>query len=531
MILGYLVAGFVIGPAMAGLITSTQTIAILSELGIAFLLFIVGLELDMSRIRDSGVKAAVIGTTQVLFTGGIGYVLAGFFGFSQIASFYIAAALTFSSTMIVVKLLADKNELDTVHGRIILGMLLIQDVIAIFILALLPNLGLDASSLLASSLGKGILMFAAGIVIAKLFLSRLFSFAARSTELLFLTAVTWLFSLSFLADRLGYSIAIGSFIAGVTLASSSYKLEVASRVRPLRDFFATIFFVSLGMQLSLPSVEPHIIGAAVAFSLFVIIGNPLIVFFISLLLGYNNRISMLTGLPIGQISEFSLILIALGLKLGHINAQVSAMIALVAALTITVTTYVIKYDEQIYRFVKHRLGWKIVESSLAAPAKGYDVVICGYNRIGYSIVRKLQEMRKSFIVLDFNPDVITQLKRQRIPCMYGDVGDIELLRQVKLSQAKVVVSTVPSVYDNELILKETRREKSIVIVTANQIKDALHLYDAGASYVILPHFLGGEHVALLLEKFKDTTSILQYKFSHIRELHQRRQMGHEHPRV
>ncbi len=528
MVLGYLIAGFAVGPYAAGLITSTETISLLSELGIAFLLFLVGLEIDFRMIRGSGAKACIMGTGQVVFTAIAGFAIAAMFGFGAMESFYIAIALTFSSTMIVIKLMSDRGSLDTTYGRLVIGMLLIQDVIAIFILALLPNLEHSSLEPIAISVAKGVVIFAAAYVAAKTILPVILRISARSTELLFLSAVSWLFAFAFFADFLGYSIAIGAFVAGVSLASSSYKLEVVSRVKSLRDFFATVFFVSLGMQLALPSLSGMILPVVV-FSLFVIIGNPIIVALIGLMLGYNKRISIMAGLPIGQISEFSLILIALGVQLGHVGSGISAIIVAVAAITITATTYVIKYDERIYRFIKEILHFRPDGDFEKVQKKRYDVILCGYNRIGYSIANKLKELGKSFVIVDFDPDVIAKLKKENTPCIYGDVGDVELLRKLNIPDAQLVVSTVPTIYENELLIREAQKGRTIAVVTSNKVDTALKLYNLGANYVILPHFLGGEHVALLLEKFNHLPSVMQHKFEHMKELHRRKLLGHEHP--
>ena len=237
------------------------------------------------------------------------------------------------------------------------------------------------------------------------------------------------------------------------------------------------------------------------------------------------------GLYFGQVSEFSLILSSVGVSLGHIGGDVAAVIAVVAALTITSTTYVIRYDEHIYRFVRRAFHLRVGKHAESSAKKRYDAVLCGYNRIGYSIARKLMELGRSFVVVDFNPDIVAKLKKQGVPCVYGDVGDVEFLRRLNLSSAKLVVSTVPGVYENELVIREARVGNAVVVVTSNHIDAALRLYDAGANYVILPHFLGGEHVALLLEGFDDAPSMLHRKFEHIRELHQRRMLGHCHPLV
>ena len=530
MILGYIIAGFIAGPQLLGFISSTETIELLSHLGIAFVLFIVGLEMDLGRLRNSGIKSVAVGFGQVAFAGGAGYGLALFFGFSSLESLYVAAALTLSSTMVVIKLLSDRGILDTIYGRIIIGILLVQDVVAIFLLALLPNL--DASGggiwkIAVISLAKGVLLFLTAYLAARTILPVVFNFSAKSTELLFLSSVSWLFAFSFLAHLLGYSVEIGAFIAGITLASSSYKLEMMSRVRTLRDFFATVFFVSLGMQIKLPETGiQSLIFPVLAFSAFIILWNTLVVAGLALLAGYNKRISIMASLPLGQVSEFSLILIVLGVGLGHVSPDLSALVVIVAAITITSTTYVVKYREQIYGLVC-RLFRIRREREESHPRQKFDVVLCGYNRIAYGIFRKLKKLRKSVLVVDFNPDVIARLKHLKIPCAYGDLTSQDFIEKLNVSGAEMLVSTVPGYEENQLLIKEARKASQDVriIVTSTNVDSALTLYQNGANYVIFPQLLGGEHVAELLDQFSHLPSMAKRKFDHIRELHLLKKAG------
>jgi Kef-type K+ transport system membrane component KefB len=540
MILAYIIAGVLIGPAVVGLIDNSETIATLSEMGIAFLLFIVGLEIDFKRLRDTGVTAAIVGAGQVVVTLIVSYGAATLLGFGSVAALYIAIALTFSSTMIVVKLYADKRQLDTLHGRVVLGVLLVQDVIAIVILALLPNLTHPTASLVGLSLIKGAAIFVLAWISTKHILPIVFNYAAKSRELLFLAAVSWCFLFAGITYILGYSVAIGAFLAGISLASTSYNVEIISRVKSLRDFFSTIFFVSLGMMLVFEGAFAlnHMLLLIAALSLLVIVGNPIIVIVLMSLLGHKKRTSFLTGLAIAQISEFSLIVVALGMALGHISTEVFALITAIAAVTITVTTYLIKYDNYLYgKFARYldvfeRLGVKKEHLEYGIMAKKYRVILCGYNRIGYSILRKLTEMEKSVLVVDFNPELIRRLIKERIPCLYGDIGDVELVERLNLKDVELLISTIPTIKDNILLIKKTKaaNEKAVAIVTANQVEEALRLYEAGADYVVLPHFLGGEHVALLLDHFaSDWRNLLVTRMRHIQELHHRRSLGHEHP--
>jgi len=512
LILAYVLAGIVIGPfGPFPLITNRDIITTLAELGIAFLLFMVGLELDIKRLKDVGRVSAGCGLGQIVITFIFGFLLANLLGFPQMESLYIAFALTISSTMIVVKLLSDKGELDTLHGKIVLGTLLIQDVVTIMALAILTTLdAFSISSLLVSVItGFGLVFIA--IISGRFILSPFLRFAAKSVELLFLTALTWCFvfsAFSYLAFSylLGFDapslVAIGAFLAGVSLASFPYNLEVVGRVRSLKDFFATIFFVSLGMQvpLQIPLIQPVLL-----FSLFVLIGTPLIMITITALFGYGKRTSLLTGLSLAQISEFSFILAMEGLFLGHIPLEVFSLITWIALVTITVSSYFIIHSDQIYSWMLPSL--KIFERISRGrelediPKKSErHVIVFGGHRMGSVIIKTLQAMKRDFLIVDINPEIIKSSIGQGIASIYGDMGDIEILERIDLKDADVVISTIPHLNDNLLMIKETRKRNpdALIIITANNIDNALTLYKADADYVILPNMLSGERVSEFL---------------------------------
>lgn len=530
-IIAYILAGVIIGPLGLKLIQNNDIIALFSELGIVFLLFIVGLQLDVKKLKGIGSSSLLISIGQVVFTAAIGYVIARFW-FTHLAALYIAMALAFSSTVIVVKLLTDKNEIATLHGRITLGVLLVQDIVAVFSLVFFSSFQ-DLNSLLFVASGAKMLAFFGLAVIATLFIiPQLFKFVAHSLELLFLAALSWAFAVAFGAAALGFSPASGAFIAGITLASTPYAIEISSRIRPLRDFFVTMFFVALGMQIAIRPLQAYLVPMIIL-SLFVVIGKPLVMLVITALSNYHKRASFLTSLALAQISEFSLVLVMLGYSLGHLSADIVALIATIATITISVSSYFIIYDEQLYHLMKPLLFWKGKQQASLEylPETSHDVVLCGYNRIGYSILKKLRQMKKSALVVDYNPETIKHLIKRQVPCLYGDVGDIDIIARMNLKRVNMLISTVPTKEDNLLLIKRLKRahRKAIAVVTANQIDEALELYDAGADYVILPHFIGGEHVALLVEDLT-LKKLVQHKKSHIKELHKRKAMGHEHPR-
>ncbi|MBW2975905.1 cation:proton antiporter [Candidatus Woesearchaeota archaeon] len=536
LIPAYILTGVILGPIL-GLITNTEVITTLSEIGIAFLLFIVGLEIDIRKLKHVGLVASLGGIVQILSTFTLAFIVSLLLGFFVIQAAYLAIIIAFSSTMVVVKLLSDKKEIDTLHGKIIVGILLMQDIAAIIVLSVLVTLKEFSFLILFLSIVKGLIALLIAILISKLVFPSLFSFAAKSQELLFISAVSISLLYSILFNYMGFSIVIGAFIAGVSLANLPYNIEIIGKIRSLRDFFSVIFFVSLGMELLLSSFD-FILKPLIIFLLLVIFAKPLIIMFTTSFFGYKKRTSFLTAISLAQISEFSLIIVSEGLLLGHINQEVFSLTVLLAIITITLTTYFVKFEDSLYSRFSGCLDFfdKMTENSTVLeymPKKRpNEIILCGYNRIGYTIVRTLKKMKKNLLVVDFNPEVVKDLIEQKIPSIYGDVGDAEILERLDFKKAKMVISTVPTKIDNMLLIKAARKEnKGITIfVTASQIKEALDLYDAGADYVVLPHFLGGEHVSLLIEEFtQDINRLIEHKVRHIKELKERHALGHEHP--
>ncbi|MBI2263209.1 cation:proton antiporter [Candidatus Berkelbacteria bacterium] len=333
LILAYIAAGIVLGPFGLKLITNIASVQTLSSLGVAFLLFLVGLELDYRKIKEVTKPALIVGLGQVLLTGLAGYLILRVLNFAPTSSAYIALALTFSSTIIVVKLLSEKNELNSLSGRLTIGLLLVQDLIAIVALLILsgslsPSILLKPDALLLATF-KTVIFLILIFLFNRLLLAKIFHQLARSAEILFLASLSWMFILAGLAFLFGFSVEIGAFIAGVSLASLPYNLEIINRVKSLRDFFLTLFFVVLGVGLVFTGVF-KVIPTIIYLSLFVIFGHALIVLILLGFLGFKKRISFLTALNSAQISEFSLILVALGLKLGHLNVLESSIVSFVA---------------------------------------------------------------------------------------------------------------------------------------------------------------------------------------------------------
>lgn len=530
IIMGYILAGIVIGPIGLGWVINYDVITTLSEIGIAFLLFIVGLELDVRKLKHLGAVSLIVGLGQVILTFIAGYLLAILLGMPSTYAFYVSIALTLSSTVIIIKLLSDKNEINALHGRIAVGVLLVQDFIAVLILAIMANSGSISTAGIMSNLIIAIGFFAVSIVIGTFFLKYIFKPIAKSTELLFLSAVSWCFAYALVSQWLGFSMAIGAFLAGISLAPLPYHIEIASRIKSLRDFFATIFFVTLGMQIVLTGIK-YLVWPIILLSLFVLICNPLIVWFLMSIMGFKARPSFLTGISLAQISEFSLIMMATGYSLGIFPQTLVSMVAIIAVITFTISSYMITYDEKLYRLFK-----KVMKPFESLSIKGFDleylpekeldynIILCGCDRIGQAILESSKKLKKSILVIDFNPELIKQLMKDSIHCIYGDISDVEIMNRLNFKKAELVVSTIPDYDDNVMLTKKTKsiNKKTVVIVTAEDIDDALELYKAGADYVILPHMLGGEHISVLLqETAKDLGKLIKSRKHSVAKLKKR----------
>ena len=536
LIPAYILAGIIIGPVL-GLISNTEVITTLSEIGIAFLLFIVGLEIDIKKLKHVGLVSSFGGLIQVVSTFTIAFIVSLLIGFFVLESVYIALIVAISSTMVVIKLLSDKRQIDTLHGKIIIGILLVQDLVAIIALSILVTLSEFSFLALAISLFKGLVVLLIALAVGKFIFPSIFGFAAKSQELLFISAVAVSLLYSMLFNYIGFSIAIGAFVAGVSLANLPYSIEIIAKIKSLRDFFSVIFFVSLGMQLLLGTFE-KILSPLLVLLFLVVIVKPLLTVFATSFFGYKKRTAFLTSISLAQISEFSLIIVAQGLLLGHISQEIFSITILLAIITITLTTYFVKFENGIYKrlagfldffdkFSENKEGLEYIPKKRKA-----EIIICGYNRIGYDIVRTLKKMGKNMLVVDFNPETIKSLIGDKIPALYGDIGDTEVLERLNFKKANMLISTIPTKRDNLMLIKTAKNANRniAILASADQIKEALDLYEAGADYVVLPHFLGGEHLSVLIENISPKISkLIEYKIKHIKELKEKHVLSHRHP--
>lgn len=535
-LLAYILVGIVIGPVLK-LVTNTEIIESMSAIGIAFLLFIVGMEMDLKKLKTVSLVSTLGGMIQISILFVLGYLVALLLGFLGLEAAYIGLMISFSSTMVVMKLLSDNKELNTLHGRIVLGILLVEDIVAIFALSIMTSINDFSWMLFVSAILKFAFMFGLAYIASKLLFPKLFYYASKSHEQLLLiasVAVCFIFSLAF--HYLGFSIAIGAFLAGITLGNLECNLEIISKVKSLRDFFSLIFFVSLGMALSLSALKEMWL-LLVILLLIVVIFKPALNMLICSLFKYTKKPSFLSAISLTQIGEFSLILVAQGMALGHVSQELFSLTVILALVTMTVTTYFIKYDRGLYSLLRKPL--KIFDRFTTAgleylPKEAKPkILLCGHNRIGYSILKRFKAVKKDILVIDYNPEIISMLVKEGYHCIYGDVTDEEIIEKMNLRQIEMMISTVPELKDSLLLMKKARtaNRRMTIIVTASEIDEALKLYQAGADYVILPHFLGGEHVANLIDLHqKGKIKLADEKKCHLKHLLERKEIGHEHPK-
>jgi Kef-type K+ transport system membrane component KefB/voltage-gated potassium channel Kch len=514
LILAYIGAGLVIGPPGFGWVQDKDSIAQISELGLAFLLFIVGLEIDLKHLARSGRVAAVVGTVQVLACAVLGWAAAAALGYRGLPAAYLGAATAFSSTMIVVKLLSDRGELDTVSGRITLGVLLVQDVLAIVVLAVQPNVSNPALGPLGLSLVKGFALVAASILASRYVLPVLFRLVAKHPEVLLIASISWCFLVSYAALKADFSIAMGALIAGVSMSTFPYSLDVVAKIRSLRDFFVTLFFVALGMQITLGS--PRVLVAAGVLSAVVLLGRVPPVVASARAMRYGTRVGILTAIALSQVSEFSLVIVALGLQLGHVGQDVASIVALSLVVTSTVSTYLIQGSQPIATALGRWLGRigavdpQERETKASGPRR-HAVVLLGCHRAGSSLVPLLLEDNRDFLVVDFNPEVHQKLAELRVPVIYGDLSHLDTLEHAGIEEAKVIVSSVSDDFlrgtNNLKLLSQLRKmaPHARIVVRAEKVEGAKRMYEAGADYVLLPRHLVAEEVRRVLRMIDDGT--------------------------
>jgi Kef-type K+ transport system membrane component KefB/Trk K+ transport system NAD-binding subunit len=501
LIIMFLASGILAGPACFGIIKSYHEIELLANMGIALLLFIVGLKLDLHLIRTTGPVALATGLGQIFFTCFIGFFIALSMDMAFLPAAYVSVALTFSSTIIIVKLLSDKKEIDSLHGQIAIGFLIVQDIAAILALIGLTIIGapvVEGESMYIQAmliLAKGIGMLAIVALLIKYILPFLTKRLAQSPELLTLFAVAWAVFFGATGELLGFTKEVGAFLAGVSLASTDFRDSIGARLAGLRDFLLLFFFIYLGARLDWTTVGSQI-EASLIFSVFVLIGNPLIVMLIMRFMGYRHRTGFLAGLTVAQISEFSLIVAAIGLSLGHISNEIMGLITLVGVITIFLSTYMILYSSQLYNFLSGYL--KIFELRNPYRERAIDtydspisteIILVGLGNYGSGLAEYLLRRDKIILGVDFDPGVLDKWRKKGVPVLYGDMSDPEMHEHLPLNEVEWLISTVRSKDINLTLinnLKKTGYKGKIAITAGNE--NEMRIYEEVGVHLVFQPF-------------------------------------------
>ena len=506
LIVSFIAVGLIAGPSAFDVVRSDAQISLLSELGIAVLLFLVGIKLDIKLIRSLGAVSLMTGLGQVAFTSIIGYFIGLALGLDALTSLYVAVALTFSSTIIIVKLLSDKREIDSLHGQIALGFLIVQDLVVVLAMIVLSAVGIGTGGEHGANniivvLSSGVVLVALVALFVRYGANPLTERLARAPELLVIFAIAQAAIFAAIGDFVGLGKEVGGLLAGVSLASTPYRETIAARLAPLRDFLLLFFFIALGATLDLSLLGSHVM-AAMAFSVFVLIGNPLIVLAIMGWMGYRKRTGFLAGLTVAQISEFSLIFIAMGLTLGHVNQDALGLVTMVGLVTIAASTYMITYSHQLYGLFEPLLGIFERKGTPREPSDGvhhggnhYDVLIFGLGRFGTAVGLRLKNKGLRVLGIDFNPLAVRRWRSLGLDTEYGDATDPEFVAALPLKSTEWIVSTIPvhptglSHEDTRMTLLQITRTvgfRGRIAVTSHNKPDTEDLLMSGADIVLEP---------------------------------------------
>ncbi len=531
LVVAFIAAGLLAGPGLLGLIQPDATLDLLSQISIAVLLFLVGLKLDVGLVRSLGRVAVATGLGQVLFTSTLGFSLCLALGIDALTALYVAIALTFSSTIIIVKLLTDKQEIDSLHGRIALGFLIVQDLFVIFCMvvvsalgfAVLPEAGVGKSADVQRLLLGSIALLVGSWLFIRFFSVPVVRLIARSGELLVIFAVAWAAVFAALADWIGLGKELGGLLAGVTLASTEARDAIAARLASVRDFLLLFFCLALGVSLDLSTLGDQV-WPALVLSLFVLIGNPLIVMAIMGFMGYRKRTGFLAGLTVAQISEFSLIFMAMGIAFGHAAPESMGLVTLVGLVTLALSVYMISYSHQLFVWLEPWLGLfertdpfrEAAESTPEVERRSHDVLLLGLGRYGRRIGLGLASRGLRPLGVDFDPEALRQWRALGFDGVFGDASDPEMLAHLPLLGVKAVVSALPrergaiTEADPHAVITRALRHKGFrgpVAVSVEQPEAAALYRQLGASVVLSPFADAAEAaVARLLSALAESAS-------------------------
>jgi Kef-type K+ transport system membrane component KefB len=518
IILGYLLAGAFIGPQVGlGMVQSAESVEIISEIGLVLLLFVIGLEIDLKELVQAGRQLLIGGLGQVPICVGLGCLFFRLPGIGvsgrSIDGIYLAMMCALSSTAIVVKILYDKKEFDTLPGRLTLGILIMQDIYAIFALALQPNLAHPSWPPIAKALAFTVFLVAAGFIFSRYVLSRVFTSIAKSPEMVLSVSIGWCATMAALAGSLSLSMEMGALIAGICVSAFPYSIHVTAKTLPLRDFFLTLFFVSLGMKITPPTVD--ILLPVLIISGFVVLSRFLSVYPLLMASRAGRRAAFVTSLNLAQISEFSLVIASLGFQYKHIREGTLTLMIYSMALLAVLSSYSIRFNHEVYLAFEWlmktlRLGKSSGAGEVMEDRPHYDLALLGCHRSGMAFLNRIvsdyPSLRQKIHVIDFNPVVLEELSALEVPATFGDIASLDTLQHAHLEEVRAIILSIPDMLlrgiDNESLVRYCKdlAPLATIIATADDAAHSKLLKDLGAAFVLTPFDLAGEHLADVVTK-------------------------------
>jgi Kef-type K+ transport system membrane component KefB len=552
LLLAYIAAGAVIGPQFGfGWVQSKDDIRIIAEIGLILLLFMIGLEMDLKKLKESGKSLITTGISQFILCAAMGlafFMLLGFtigepyeyriFGVKILGGeydlLYLAVCMALSSTTIVVKLLYEKFELDTLAGRLTLGVLVFQDIWAIVLLSIQSSLANPQALEILRDFGEAGLIILISMVLSKYVLSYIFQKIAKLPELVLVASLGWCFLIAGLASSFGLSMEMGALIAGVAISTFPYNVDIIAKIISIRDFFITLFFVALGMIIPNPLLNLGILKVAGAAALFLVASRFLSVYPVLYFLKNGNRVSLLTSINLAQLSEFALVIGVIGMKEQHIVRDIQTIIVFVFVMTSIASTYMIKYNQKIQGFLSTALGYigfRDLGSEATGPEAAHkDIAILGFFRVASALIQEIEDMgaeiKDRIVVVDFNPRVLSRLPLHGVKVYYGDISNPETLHHAGIEEAKIVISTISDEIlvgtSNFRLIDQIKKiaPQAKMIVTAESSARAVVLYHAGADYVLLPNQLAAQHLLTVVPRLLQGDEVI-FKDEEVQRLSQR----------
>lgn len=507
LIMGYIITGILVGPSVLQLVSDTEAFTAFSQIGITLLLFIIGLGLNPKVIRGLGRPVLLTAASILILVGSLGVGVGLILGFTTLEAFILGLALFFSSTIIILKVVSDKRELSRLYAQLSIGVIVVDDIVATLAILAVAALGAAGGELIFAEFGllalKGLGVAMALLLISIFAMPRLGRIFASSQELLYLFGVAWALGVSNVFSTLGFSYEVGALLAGVSLAPLPYAMQMSTRLKPLRDFFIVLFFVHLGETFAFGQFSTSIIPALIL-SIIVLLGKPMAIIATLGALGYTRLTSFKAGIHLSQISEFSIILVVFANSVGLVSNSTMTIVTLVAIITIGASTYLMKYDDALYAKVSHWLHifeHKNPKEKRQQSAQ-YEVILFGYAKGGHEFLNAFRQMKKQYLVVDYDPEVVESLASQGVRHAYGDASDEEFLEEINTSQTDLVVSAITEHAVNIMIADFLNRHHSetVFVCHAGNLDQAKELYDKGAAHVILPHFVGSERLSTHMVK-------------------------------